>query len=353
MNYYSEHDPHAAAWLRNLIAAGEIPKGDIDERDIQDVKATELAGYIQCHFFAGVAGWPRALKLAGWPDDKPVWTASLPCQPFSVAGRRRGHADERHLWPVFSKLLKESRPSICFGEQVSSKDGLAWLDGIQIDLENAGYTVGAFDLCAAGVWAPHIRQRLYWVADAESDGWDERRSEPAGRSVERGRGCHGLPHAAGQRRGEARNAGGGPEERTTGTGSGLAEPTGQGLQRWELFQAPRKTLSVIRGCGGMGDAERLGLSGELRRRPGQELADGRPTLNAWDDYELRTGSDGTTRRIEPGLECLVNGLSFKLADGRSREDASRSKILKGLGNAIVPPLAAEFISAYLDIQKIP
>lgn len=74
---------------------------------------------------------------------------------------------------------------------------------------------------------------------------------------------------------------------------------------------------------------------------------GRPTLNAWHDYELRTGSDGTTRRIEPGLECLVDGLSFKLADGRSREDASRSKILKGLGNAIVPPLAAEFVGAYM------
>src|SRR5581483_3942081 len=103
--YYSEIDPYAAEWLRNLIAAGHLPAGDVDERDIADVATGDLAGYRQCHFFAGIGGWPYALRLAGWPDDEPVWTGSCPCQPLSSAGQRKGHADDRHLWPAFYRLI--------------------------------------------------------------------------------------------------------------------------------------------------------------------------------------------------------------------------------------------------------
>jgi DNA (cytosine-5)-methyltransferase 1 len=77
--YYNELDPFAAAWLRNLIAAGLIPQGEVDERSIEDVTPNDLAGFRQCHFFAGIGGWPLALRLAGWPDERPVWTGSCPC----------------------------------------------------------------------------------------------------------------------------------------------------------------------------------------------------------------------------------------------------------------------------------
>lgn len=164
--YYNEWDKYCAQWLRNLMAANMIPAGDVDERDIRDVKPSDLEGYDQCHFFAGIGGWPYALMLAGWPDDRPVWTASCPCQPLSVAGQRKGHLDERHLWPAFFALVTERKPATLFGEQVASKDGREWLAGIRIDMEGAGYACGAADLCAAGVGAPHIRQRLFWVADA-------------------------------------------------------------------------------------------------------------------------------------------------------------------------------------------
>ena len=127
--YYNEIDPFAAQWLRNLIEAGHIAPGDVDERSIEDVTPNDLKGYTQCHFFAGIGVWSHSLRRAGWADDRQVWTGSCPCQPFSVAGKRRGTDDERHLWPVFFELIRECRPAVVFGEQVASKDGLAWLSG--------------------------------------------------------------------------------------------------------------------------------------------------------------------------------------------------------------------------------
>lgn len=164
--YYNEIDPFAAQWLRELIKAGHIAPGEVDERSIDDVRPDELAGYTQCHFFAGIGVWSYALRKAGWPDDRPVWTGSCPCQPFSDAGAGKGFADERHLWPAWFHLIEQREPPVVFGEQVASNDGLAWLDLVQDDLEGAGYAAGAFDLCAAGVGAPHIRQRLYFAAES-------------------------------------------------------------------------------------------------------------------------------------------------------------------------------------------
>lgn len=153
--YYNEIDPFAAQWLRNLIAAGHIAPGDVDERSIVDVRPDDLRCYTQCHFFAGIAGWSYALRLVGWEDERPVWTGSCPCQPLSSAGQRKGHADERHLWPAFYRLIAECRPAVIFGEQVASKDGREWFAGIRADLEATIYAVGAANLPAAGVRAPH------------------------------------------------------------------------------------------------------------------------------------------------------------------------------------------------------
>ncbi|MFR3778080.1 MAG: DNA cytosine methyltransferase [Enterobacter sp.] len=167
--YYNEIDPFAAQWLRNLIDAGHIAPGVVDTRSIEEVTANDLKGFTQCHFFAGIGVWSYALRRAGWSDDRPVWTGSCPCQPFSACGKRQGFDDPRHHWPSWAHLIKECHPDVIFGEQVASKDGLAWLDAVQADLENADYAFAGFDLCAAGFGAPHIRQRLFWVADADSE----------------------------------------------------------------------------------------------------------------------------------------------------------------------------------------
>ena len=164
--YYNEFDPYAAQWLRNLIAAGHLPEGEVDERSITEVRGLDLGRFGQCHFFAGIGGWPLALRMAGVPDDEPVWTGSCPCQPFSVAGKRRGTNDERHLWPEFHRLIAECRPASVFGEQVAGAAGLAWLDHVCSDLEDEGYAAAAADLPACSAGAPHQRQRLFWVAHA-------------------------------------------------------------------------------------------------------------------------------------------------------------------------------------------
>jgi len=163
--YYNEIDPYAVQWLKNLIAAGLIADGEVDNRSIEEVSPDDLKGFTQCHFFAGIGGWSLAARLAGWADDEPLWTGSCPCQPFSAAGKRGGTSDERHLWPVFFELIKECRPPAVAGEQVASKLGYEWLTGVRSDLESEAYAVGAVDLCAASAGYPE-RPRLFWVADA-------------------------------------------------------------------------------------------------------------------------------------------------------------------------------------------
>lgn len=182
--FYNENDPYAAQWLRNLIAAGHIASGVVDERDIREIEAFELFEYTQCHFFAGIGIWSKALRDAGWPDDRPIWTGSCPCQPFSNAGKQKGFRDGRHLWPYWYNLIRKRAPPIVVGEQVAS--ALAWLDLVSADMEAADYAFGAADLCAAGFDGAHIRQRLYFVGLADSDNTGSQRR-------------HGMLECAGQR----------------------------------------------------------------------------------------------------------------------------------------------------------
>lgn len=181
MNYYNEFDKKAAAWLRELIKQGLIPDGIVDERSIIDVRADELMGFQQCHFFAGIGGWNEALRLAGIGADERIWTGSCPCQAFSTAGKQKGFKDKRDLWPAFFELIKACKPERVFGEQVGNAIKHGWLDRVYADLEGENYTVGAVILGAHSVGAPHQRQRLYWggVRVADCDCKQRQRQIPA------------------------------------------------------------------------------------------------------------------------------------------------------------------------------
>lgn len=458
MHYYNDHDPGACAWLRELIADGIIPNGVVDERSITEVKSSELVGFTQCHFFAGIGGWAYALRLAGWPDDRPVWTGSCPCQPFSAAGKQRGTADERHLWPVFAELIRECRPKTVFGEQVASasvvgrmaktrsilsagvspakqsegfseareisrseegdslrsgrtpwgdtgqdpewilrgqrspvsagwrenlgqsfigqdrfiegvrhrqcQGGLprgeqcawglgrgkidsdcqsylieknpslkrfidanwrelekaslgAWLDGIRVDLEREGYAVGASVLPACCVGAPHIRQRLYWVADA--------RHQHAGRD----------PGSSEAKGGRGSVGGCGP------CGVGHAEVIGRpGRQDGEDGGRGQQSLGHTGEADWVGDADNEGSQGrgraELRECSNQRSVGTHGDSGFWSRFDIAQCRDGKARRVptEPAFFPLVDGVQ-----------PGRVGLLRGAGNAIVPEVAATFVRA--------
>ncbi|QNQ43033.1 DNA cytosine methyltransferase [Brucella intermedia] len=339
--YYNEFDPKAAAWLRELIGAGHIAPGDVDERSIVDIRPSDLIGYTQCHFFAGIGVWSHALRRAGWPDDRPVWTGSCPCQPFSAAGKGAGFTDERHLWPHFHWLIENCRPPVVFGEQVASKDGLGWLDLVQADLEGSGYASGAVDTCAAGFGAPHIRQRLYWVAHSNNKGPQGRRGVPK-RAAELAAGACGLA-------------------------DGLADPTSIGrLGRRSSCESHEpgeiERSERLRDVGGMADTRREQRewrqgAAQGRQHDGQDA--GRleshhgpigidetrhgpqstgPTNGFWRDADWLFCRDGKWRPVEPG--------TFPLAHGA----AARVGRLRGYGNAINAEQAQAFIEAYLESE---
>lgn len=284
--YYNEFEPYAAQWLRNLIEAGCIADGDVDERDIRDVEPSDLKGYTQCHFFAGIGGWSLALRLAGWSDDRPVWTGSAPCQPFSIAGKQKGTKDERHLFPVWFRLIKECRPDTIFGEQVEAAIKHGWFDLVQNDLEEIGYTLGGVCLPAASVGAPHIRQRLWFVGHTDS----------------------------------------------------------KGLARWKGVQ---HKVSVGGGTNGVADIveedkiNRCDKKWSDSDRTRQQPADNcdrrwRKSESPWSKSDWVFSRDGKWRQIESGTSPMANGIPARMGQ------------IRAYGNAIVPQVAAEVIKAYTN-----
>jgi DNA (cytosine-5)-methyltransferase 1 len=365
--YYNEFDPPTAQWLRELIKAGLIAPGYVDERSITDVRADDLVGYTQWHFFAGIGGWSRALRLAGWPDDRPVLTGSPPCQPFSTAGKQLGKLDERHLAPHFLALVAAIRPPWVFGEQVAAavnKD--AWLDDLLDALENEGYATGAAVSPACGVGAAHIRQRLWFTARL-------------GNAIDTGLEGHARHGDNSDEPGRLDAQPGGPVA-TAGGDGGLAHSDQQQRNgRGNSGETGRGEFADERSDGGMGDAisgGRQSQSTHLREHGERVESTGReqvagfeassdvlgkqpttgPTNSLWRAADWLLCRDGKWRPVEPGTFPLVDGLPRGVVpsgDPGSAEYANntaeaRVMRLRGYGNAIVPQMAAEIIRAALD-----
>jgi len=351
LNYYNEIDPGASAWLRELIGAKLIPDGHVDTRSICDVQPGDLAGYTQCHFFAGIGGWPHALQLAGWPTDVPVWTGSCPCQPFSVSGRQRGEADERHLWPELRRLVAECRPTTVIGEQVASPLGREWLSGVRSDVEALGYALGAADLCAASVGSPHIRQRLFWVAHATGE-----------RRIKVGR----------EDSGNHQTHGGGTGDWTSNGGSsgGLDKSTGDGRQDGPQLHGEHDGQES--GGGRVaGRLEHTESDGRIER--GTESGRGSTLCGRgafWSNFDIIPCRDGKSRRVKSKSQRMADGLpalvvalrtaGFSEAEIEIAQDSfplahwpmGRVMLLRGYGNAINIGVAVAFVNAYIECREI-
>lgn len=404
MILYTDMDPFCCSWLEELIKAGCLPKGDVLCADMTEINPESVRKYAQRHWCCGIGGWPYALKLAGWPEDRPIDTASLPCQPFSVAGKQKGFADERHLWPSFRRTVSILRPATLVGEQVPQAVQLGWLDGVFDDLEELGYACGAVVLPACSLGAPHIRQRLFWVGIAQGTRLEKRirltgnagknMVTPARERFEQTGDAGGLDntpsprcHPAGQgAEGETRD---GSRVRGFEPGCptcGLADTPDDNRRPGEC-----KTQSGVgpegigrRGSasggsdGRLADTERNGRRPiKQERGPERRTADGRD--NPWAASVLIHCADGKWRRV-PGRMVQSDGTGsqsgseategaghrdpiesaggrvgkweiepalFPLADGLP----NRVGVLRGAGNAIIPQVAAEFIRAFMEGAK--
>jgi DNA (cytosine-5)-methyltransferase 1 len=348
VNYYNEIDLYAAQWLRNLIAAGHIAPGIVDTRSIEDVQPSDLRGFRQCHFFAGIGVWSYALRRAGWADDRPIWTGSCPCQPFSTAGKGAGFADERHLWPAFYHLIEQCRPATVVGEQVASKDADTWIDLVHTDLEALGYAFGAIPFPSAGVGAPHIRDRLYWVVDASDTRLErfgsghqatERRDGAIRHAAEAGefsgldnpRQNHDASQVNTADHGQAQANR--PANQPGGSGVSLG-----GVANTDCHERAAPVAGITRETPGIQRSDRSAeLSAGQLAGTGNALCQGPgPTNGLWRAADWLLCRDGKWRPVEPGTFPLAHGASARV--GR----------LRAYGNAINAQAAEVFIRSYLD-----
>lgn len=312
--YYNEWDKPTAEWLRVLIREGLIAPGIVDDRSIDEVQASDLKGFTQCHFFAGIGGWSYALRMAGVPDSAKLWTGSPPCQPFSVAGKQLGQLDERHLAPTFMRLIKQCKPPVLFGEQVAAAIGKHWLDDLFTELEGEGYACGAAVLPACSVGAPHQRYRLFFgsVADNVCTKCNGQRiyrldegdaAQSVGKAAESSGCCDtcSVPNTDDQRL---------QRQWTENTTAGWKGPN---VRTAGLFNGARS-------------------EGRERSRSDNEF---------WRNADWLLCRDGRYRPVESGSFPLANGVPARV--GR----------LRGYGNAIVPQVAAEFVRAFYDtLQEV-
>ena len=266
------------------------------------------------HTFCDNDKFCRQVIKKHWPESfiyedvhsitKPIYadlvTGGFPCQPFSQAGKRAGTADDRYLWPEMLRVIRLTQPSWVIAENVS---GLLTMQGGMVfeqvctDLEAAGYTVQPFIIPAAGVGAPHKRDRVWICAYANSP-----KHRGGGRQ---GSQADGLP---GQQR--AAVLSGQPGR----TGQAVAN-SGRAITRKPKTRGPLTT----------GRARRRGLTDDY----------------GWDQDWPTLAAQLCS--VDDGLPVALDGLKFTKAQHRTEQ-------IKAYGNAIVPEVALEImrgIASYL------
>ena len=284
-----------------------------------------------------------------------IITGGYPCQPFSVAGRKKGEEDPRHLWPEYFRLVKELRPTWVIGENVSGHIKLG-LDTVIEDLESEGYAARTFSISASSIGANHQRERVWIIANSERNGlttsekrggFEKTISEQQKRenNTFNSEGTSSIPLSS-KNVEDTRQHGGGlePSGNTESIGRGSLEKTERSTnadqtsgssQRGEIMADTKNIGSILSSHEG----ERQGNS--TRRSEGQLEGDGETMANTssertsrgetgWEDAEnvgqsSRRPWDGWWD-IEPNVGRVANGVP------------KRVDRLKSLGNSLVPSI---------------
>ena len=269
-----------------------------------------------------------------------VIVGGYPCQPFSVAGVRRGEEDDRHLWPEVYRLIKEIRPTWGIFENVAGHISMG-LDEVLSDLEAEDYAARPFVIPACGVDAPHRRDRVWIVAHANGEGQSDvpqheqwvARTATVGDTLRDGR----LATEVGAVAGKASNGG------TEGQSVAVQSSGASGREHSEGLEGNTEQSSDV------GNTQRSGQSGDDGRRSGQEPENGRkdvadtegkqgsPDNHGQEQGTVSQSKQGQFRRsgggshptlwaVEPNVGRVANGVS------------NRSHRIKALGNAVVPQI---------------
>lgn len=236
-------------------------------------------------------------RFTEWRKDDIVISGGFPCQPYSMAGKRLGKQDSRHLWPEMLRVIREVRPRYIVGENVSGivnwSDGLVF-EEVQVDLEAEGYQVQAFILPACAVGAPHRRDRVWFVANRNSNG------------QQRGNGEHEI--ISGQR------------------GEYAQRYIEQGVKHGIITNAVSQGLQR--------SADNGGAVGGRAKRNKQPSGLFRTT---WENFPTEspvcTGNDG--------IPAKLDGITFP---------KWRNESIKAAGNAIVPQVAFRIFQAIQEIH---
>lgn len=254
----------------------------------------------------------RTTDFTIWRDRIDVLTGGFPCQPFSLAGKRKGTEDDRYLWPEMLRVIRTVRPRWVVGENVFGivnwSEGMVF-DKVCSDLEAAGYEVQPYIIPACGVGAPHRRDRCWFVAHARSDGGSEETEQQFG------------AHAQNNEQSEP----------LLGNGAS-AHCTDAGI---ETMREGQDGVHAV-GTASDTDCGRLSIARETWGRQ-SGFKDG-CIISNWDDFPTQSPVCSRNDGIPGGLA----GFSFP---------AWRRESIKACGNAIVPQVALQIFETIKEYDN--
>lgn len=260
----------------------------------------------------------KTTDFMGYNGQCDIITGGFPCQPFSAAGKRRGTADERYLWPEMLRVIDEVKPRWVIGENVRGLvnwDGGLVFDTVCSELENIGYEIQPFVIPACGVNAPHRRERIWFVANTR---------------------CNGLSRGPDEI-GHGQNTNDKERDLSIYTEQRPSEFWSANKGRSEIGNDNAKNVFNASGVGR--DALNNEHGNTQQRQRKREFSPTNSTRNTWDGFPTQSPVCGGNDGVPDGLD----GITFS---------KWRKESIKGYGNAIVPQVAYEIYKAIILYEHI-